>query len=44
MILWDGHYIDWVHIIWHGLGAQLGTRAKPGNHLVLYTFHHNKLF
>ena len=22
--------------IWHGLDALQGTRAKPGNHLVLY--------
>ena len=22
--------------IWHALGALLGTRAKPGNHLVFY--------
>ena len=22
--------------IWHALGALQGTRAKPGNHLVLY--------
>ena len=23
--------------IWHGLDALQGTRAKPGNHLVVYT-------
>ena len=22
--------------IWHGLDALQGTRAKPGNHLVIY--------
>ena len=26
--------------IWHGLDALQGTRAKPGNHLVLYKFIH----
>ena len=34
MILCDGNNIDWVHMAWAwSHGAQLGTRAKPGNHL-----------
>ena len=27
--------------IWHGLDALQGTRAKPGNHLVLYIIYTN---
>ena len=26
--------------IWHGLDALQGTRAKPGNHLVIYIIVH----
>ena len=31
---------DWVHMPWHGLDALQGTRAKPGNHLVVYNILH----
>ena len=41
-VLFD-RWITWVYVmalmigrIWHGLDALQGTRAKPGNHLVLY--------
>ena len=28
--------------IWHGLDALQGTRAKPGNHLVIYMLNDKK--
>ena len=41
-VLFD-RWVTWVYVmalmigcIWHGLDALQGTRAKPGNHLVLY--------
>ena len=30
--------------IWHGLDALQGTRAKPGNHLVMYKTDGSSMF